>query len=157
MNNGIFSRLLLPSWSATKIIDYFYHMPAFKPFLFTILSLSLNACVSTQRTDLFFGMDIPGGGQVSNDQWEKFTDSIVSPRFPAGYTEWDAAGKWLDTETKQTISEHTKVLTFIGKKSGQRENLLDTITQSYIYQFKQQAVLRLNSKSKARFITRNPG
>lgn len=129
-------------------------MPTLKPyFLFISITLTLNACVTTQRTDLFFGMNIPGGGHVSADQWKKFTDSTVSPRFPEGYTEWDAAGKWLDTETKQTISENTKVLTFVGKKNRQREALLDSITQSYIHQFKQQAVLRLSSKTKSQFIT----
>src|SRR5688500_3490905 len=125
-------------------------MPASR--LFIILSLFLSGCVTTQRTDLFFGMNIPGGGQVSGEQWKKFTDSVVSPRFPEGYTEWDAAGKWLDTETKQTISENTKVLTFIGKKSRNREALLDSITQFYINRFRQQAVLRLDARSRSAFI-----
>lgn len=114
--------------------------------------LFLTACSTTRRTDLFFGMNIPGGGQVTNEQWEKFNDSIVSPRFPEGYTEWDAAGKWMDTETKQTITENTKVLTFIGKKSRIRESLLDSVTQYYILQYKQQAVLRVDSKSRIKFI-----
>ncbi len=126
-------------------------MPASR--LFILLPLVLSACVSTQRTDLFFGMNIPGGGQVPGDQWKAFTDSVVSPRFPEGYTEWDAAGKWLDTETKQTISENTKVLTFVGKKSNSRNVLLDSITQFYINRFSQQAVLRLDSKSRLKFIT----
>lgn len=128
-------------------------MPTLKPYFhLIIIALLLHACVTTQRSDLFFGMNIPGGGHVSEEQWKKFTDSMVSPRFPEGYTEWAAAGKWLDTETKQTISENTKVLTFVGKKNKNREASLDTITQSYILQFKQQAVLRLNSKTRSEFI-----
>jgi hypothetical protein len=122
-------------------------------FIYTTSMLFLSACATTQRTDLFFGMNIPGGGQVSTGQWKQFTDSVVSPRFPEGYTEWDAAGKWQDADTKQTISENTKVLTFIAKKSKHVEALLDTVTQAYIHQYKQQAILRVDSKSKVKFIT----
>lgn len=133
---------------------YFYPMQALK--LFIILSLGCSACATTQRTDLFFGMNIPGGGQVSGEEWKRFTDSVVSPRFGEGYTEWDAAGKWLDTETKQTISENTKVLTFIGKKTRGREALIDSVTRFYIHRFHQQAVLRLDAKVRSSFIIGRP-
>ena len=122
-------------------------------FILLVLTSSLTACVTSQRTELFFGMNIPGGGQVSDEQWKNFTDSIVSPRFPEGYTEWDAAGKWLDTDTRHTISENTKVLTFIGKRNRQRNASIDSIVQYYIHQFRQQAVLRLDSRAKAKFIS----
>jgi hypothetical protein len=132
-------------------------MLSFKPSFPAILfALSLSACATTQRTDLFFGMNIPGGGQVSDEQWKKFTDSVVSPRFREGYTEWDAAGKWQDTQTKQTISENTKVLTILGKANKQREALLDTVVQSYIRRFNQQAVLRVDTKAKTKFISAKP-
>lgn len=121
-----------------------------------LIMFTLSSCASTQRTDLFFGRNIPGGGQVTAQEWKIFTDSVVSPRFPEGYTEWDAAGKWLDTETKQTISEDTKVLTFVGKKSPKREALLDSVTQAYIRRFRQQAVLRINTRVKFRFVSATP-
>jgi hypothetical protein len=125
-----------------------------KPFLFlTAIIVFMSSCVSTRRTDLFFGMNIPGGGRVSAEQWKNFNDSIIAPRFPEGYTEYDAMGKWLDTATKETIAERTKVVTFIGKKSKRREALVDSVIQAYIHQYKQQAVLRVDMKYRAELVT----
>lgn len=124
-----------------------------KGALFISVCILLSACVTTQRTDLFFGTDIPGGGHVSEQQWKKFSDSVIATRFPEGYTEWEANGRWLDRETKQTISERTKVVTLIGRKSKMRNRALDTVTHAYITQFKQQAVLRVSSKVSSHIIT----
>jgi hypothetical protein len=121
-------------------------------FLAAILFL-VSGCASTRRTDLFFGMNIPGGGRVSAEQWKNFNDSIIAPRFPEGYTEYDAMGKWLDTATKATIAEHTKVVTFIGKKSKRRDAIVDSVIQAYIHRYKQQAVLRVDMKYRAEFVT----
>lgn len=114
--------------------------------------LLLNACATTQRTDLYFGRSIPGGGMVSEAQWKSFSDSIVSPRFPEGYTVSDATGKWMDTDIHSTITEPTMVLTFIGKKSKTRQAHLDTIIQVYRRQFQQQAILRLDTKAQVKFV-----
>jgi hypothetical protein len=112
------------------------------------------SCHVTQRTDLFFGTSIPGGGEVTEMQWQQFNDSIVSTAFPEGYTELDAAGKWLDTKTKKTISEKTKVLSFVGKKSNSREQKLDSVIQFYIKRYQQQAVLRVDTRAKVKFVGR---
>ena len=112
------------------------------------------SCNVTQRTDLFFGMSIPGGGEVSEQQWQQFNDSIVSPAFPEGYTELDASGKWLDTATRKTISEKTKVLSFVGKKANTREQKLDSVIQFYIKRYQQQAVLRVDTKARVKFVSK---
>lgn len=78
--------------------------------------LGLASCAGYQRSDLYFGRDIPGGGAVSEQQWKNFSDSVISNYFPEGYTEWDANGRWKDTDTKQTITEPTKVVTFLARK-----------------------------------------
>jgi hypothetical protein len=104
------------------------------------------------RTDLYFGMSIPGGGNVSPEQWQRFSDSIVSPLFPEGYTEGNVAGKWRDTESHLTITEQTKVLTFIGKKSKIRQKNLDTLIHIYKLKYQQQAVLRTDAKVRIRLV-----
>ncbi len=118
--------------------------------------MSLASCASYQRSDLYFGRDIPGGGQVSEQDWKTFSDSVISTYFPEGYTEWDAKGRWKDTETKETISEPTKVVTFLGKVSKQRNAAIDSIAQRYLRRFQQQSVLRTDSKSKVTFINKKP-
>jgi hypothetical protein len=117
----------------------------------SLIMLLLSSCATTMRTDLYFGLGIPGGGKVSKEQWQWFSDSIVSPRFPEGYTEGDVAGKWRDTESHITITEHTKVLTFIGKKSKTRQMNLDSLIHIYKRQYQQQAVLRTDAKLRIQF------
>ncbi len=119
--------------------------------------MGLASCASYQRTDLYFGRDIPGGGgTVSEQQWKNFSDSVISNYFPEGYTEWDANGRWKDTDTKQTITEPTKVVTFFGKKTRARSTALDSIAQRYLRRFRQQSVLRTDMKSKVKFIGKTP-
>ena len=123
-------------------------------FLFFIVSMAAS-CATTQRTDLFFGMNIPDGTRVTPEQWSQFSDSVVALQFPEGYTQFDANGKWMDTESKQTITEPTKVLSFVGKKSKERDLRINAIIQHYIERYKQQAVLRIDSKTRVRFIVAN--
>ncbi len=118
--------------------------------------LGLASCASYQRTDLYFGRDIPEGGTVSEQQWKAFSDSVISSYFPEGYTEWDANGRWKDTQTKETITEPTKVVTFFGKMTRERSAALDSIARRYLRRFRQQSVLRTDSKSKVRFINKTP-
>ncbi|WP_353719977.1 DUF3574 domain-containing protein [Dyadobacter sp. 676] len=122
----------------------------------TVALLGLSSCAGYQRTDLYFGRDIPGGGTVTDQQWKNFSDSVISAYFPEGYTEWDAHGRWKDTETKQTITEPTKVVTFLGRKTRQRSAALDSITQCYLRRFRQQSVLRTDMKPKVKFIGNTP-
>lgn len=117
--------------------------------------LIISSCATYQRSDLYFGRDIPDGGQVSDQQWKNFSDSVISHYFPEGYTEWNAEGRWKDTQTKKTITEPTKVVTFFGKTSKQRDAALDSITQQYLKRFKQQSVLRTDGKCSVRFISAN--
>ena len=38
------------------------------------------------RTELYFGRDKNDGTQVSDEEWSKFLDEIVTPKFPDGLT-----------------------------------------------------------------------
>lgn len=128
-------------------------MTASKIFFAAGMCLLFSSCATLQRTDLFFGTDIPGGGHVSAEQWKSFSDTAIATRFPEGYTEWDANGRWLDKDTRQTITEHTKVVTFIGKKGKARNEALGAIMQAYIRLYKQQAVMRLDARTRAKFVS----
>jgi hypothetical protein len=47
-----------------------------------------------ERTVLYFGRNVPGGDTVRDEDWRRFVDSVVTPRFPKGLTVTDAAGHW---------------------------------------------------------------
>lgn len=118
--------------------------------------IGIASCASYQRSDLYFGRDIPGGGQVSDQEWKAFSDSVISGYFPEGYTEWEARGRWKDTKTGITITEPTRVVTFLGKRTKQRSRNIDSIAQRYLRRFHQQSVLRTDSRTGVRFLSQAP-
>lgn len=126
-----------------------------KNYLTTILigSIALASCATTQRTELYFGTDIPNGGHVTEQQWDDFRDKTITRFFPQGYTEFDATGRWKDTENGKTISEKTKVIVFAGKKTKQRSAAIDSIAQAYIHAFHQQSVMRLDVTAGMKLIS----
>lgn len=118
--------------------------------------IGFASCASYQRSDLYFGRDIPGGGQVSDQDWKAFSDSVISRYFPEGYTEWEAQGRWKDTKTGVTITEPTKVVTFLLKRNKQRSSHIDSIAQQYLRRFHQQSVLRTDIRAGVRFLNQAP-
>ncbi len=129
----------------------------FHPQLFSIVCcIALTSCATTQRTDLYFGRAIPGGGEVSDAQWRTFCDNVITRYFPEGYTEFTTTGRWKDPQTNTTITEPGKVVSFFGKPGALRNAALDSVTQQYIKRFKQQSVLRADSKTHIKFIEAKP-
>jgi len=100
-----------------------------------------------QRTELFFGMDKPTGGSVSDEEWQKFVADIVTPRFPDGFTVDDALGQYLDG--KRLVREKSKQLILIyprkSKTSASRK--IEEIRSAYIKAFDQKSVLRVDLPS----------
>jgi len=72
------------------------------------------------RTELYFGRSIPGGGMVSDDEWDKFLAEVVTPRFPNGFTILKATGQY--RETNGTIDkEPSEIMVFLSAKKPDRE------------------------------------
>lgn len=44
------------------------------------------------HTVIYFGMDVPGGGTVSEEQFDDFLEDVVTREFPKGLTAFDAYG-----------------------------------------------------------------
>jgi Protein of unknown function (DUF3574) len=49
------------------------------------------------QKDLFFGRNISGGGEVSDEQFQAFVNNVITPRFPSGLTTFDASGQFLNS------------------------------------------------------------
>jgi transcription termination factor NusB len=92
------------------------------------------------EVDLFFGRNIPGGGEVSKAEFEQFIDSTITPRFPDGLTVFDADGQFKDS-TGTIIEEQSQVVTLLLEDTPENESEIDEIIQSYIEQFNQESVL----------------
>jgi hypothetical protein len=92
------------------------------------------------QTDLYFGRNIPGGGEVSESQFQAFVDSVITPKFPAGLTILDARGQFQDS-TQTVIKEPSKVVSLIFEDTLTNESSVNQIITAYLQQFKQESVL----------------
>lgn len=97
------------------------------------------------RTELYFGRSIPGGGTVSDDDWDQFLAEVVTPRFPDGFTILNGLGQYREKSGK-IITEPSEVLVFLYSKKTKTESRtkIEEIRTAYIKRFKQESVLRVD-------------
>lgn len=97
------------------------------------------------RTELYFGRSIPGGGTVSEEDWQKFVDEIVTPRFPDGLTVLDADGQWRGKDGT-VAREKSKVLILLYPRKQRKASdaRIEEIRSEYKKRFSQESVLRID-------------
>jgi len=100
------------------------------------------------QVDLFFGRNIAGVGEVSEEQFQAFVDQTITPQFPDGLTVFDASGQFLDS-TNTLIQEPAKVVSLILEDTQANETAIDSIVESYTQQFQQESVLQAVNESIA--------
>ena len=96
------------------------------------------------RTELYFGMDKPTGGTVSEEEWQKFVAEIVTPRFPEGFTVDDALGQYLDGKTLIREKSKQLILIYPRKLKTASSRKIEEIRAAYIKAFDQKSVLRVD-------------
>ncbi len=100
---------------------------------------------SYNRTELYLGMSIPGGGTVSEAAWEQFLSEVVTPMFPDGFTVLGGRGQY--REASGTIAkEPSHVLVFLYRKADRKVagTKIETIRGEYKKRFSQESVLRVD-------------
>ncbi|MEZ4685346.1 MAG: DUF3574 domain-containing protein [Bacteroidia bacterium] len=126
-------------------------------YLFVML-LMVSACStglklrngSLVKTELYFGMNIPGGGQVSQGEWAQFLANEVTPRFTEGLTVFQAQGQWMG-EDSLIAREQSRVVMLMYAYSDEREKAIQEIMAAYKIRFRQEAVMRVDSRVRLGF------
>jgi hypothetical protein len=95
---------------------------------------------------LFFGRDIPGGGEVSETDFETFLNNVITPRFPDGLTVYDANGQFKNS-TGTIIKEKSKYVTIFAEDNSINNASIYDIGQAYLKQFNQESVLQVTNKN----------
>lgn len=117
----------------------------------TQVSSTTTFADSYYRTELYFGRSIPGGGMVTEDEWDKFLAEVVTPRFPDGFTILKATGQY--REANGTIDrEPSEVLLFFypARKRTASRRKIEEIRSAYVKKFRQESVLRFDYPSTVR-------
>lgn len=92
------------------------------------------------RDTLYFGLSIPGGGEVSEADWRHFESDHLTRAFPKGFTVLDARGAWRGTNG-ETIHEPARVVIVIHDDDAASQSAVDEIVRDYRVAFHQEAVL----------------
>ncbi len=93
-----------------------------------------------QVVELMFGRRIADRIAVTEDEWARFVDQEITPRFPDGLTVFSAAGQRRDQASNRIVREPSKVVLIV--LPGKAEDLarVNEIAQAYKTRFKQQSV-----------------
>lgn len=92
----------------------------------------LQGAARANEAQLFFGL-------TDEAVFTAFLDNQVTPRFPAGLTVLDAAGRWRNP-AGQLTQERTKLVIIVAPPGPATELGLEAIRRAYIAQFHQQSV-----------------
>jgi hypothetical protein len=121
------------------------------------LSLAVSACSSlgeprcalneqsAVQDSLYFGTG-RAIGVVTSEEWSKFLEVAVTPRFPQGLTVSQASGQWRGSDGS-IVRESTYVLHLLHASDAQSEASVAAIVAAYKAQFQQEAVLRVRAKA----------
>jgi Protein of unknown function (DUF3574) len=100
---------------------------------------------------LLFGHSIPGGGTVSESEWQDFLATSVTPRFPDGLTVLDGHGQWFEQKSHQVITEVSTVVEIVTPPAEEAYKKLQAIRTEYMKRFHQEAVGLVVSNGCASF------
>ena len=102
------------------------------------------------REVVYFGRNRPDGGTVSDPEWRRFLDEVVTPRFPYGLTVVDATGQWRG-QSGAVEQERSEIVTVFHAGDAASRQAIADVAAEYKRRFKQEAVLRERSTTCARF------
>ena len=132
------------------------------PILLLASALVLAGCASIQRTgcpaglapaqtaEMIFGRNIGGAPGVSDADWTSFVDTEITPRFPDGFTVFEANGQWRARDGA-IARERSKMLLIVTAGASGVDRKLADIRQVYRQRFKQQSVLLIIGRGCAGF------
>lgn len=97
------------------------------------------------RVELIFGLDIKGGGRISEAEWRAFLEKEVTPRFPDGLTAFDAYGQWRVPSDRRIARLDSKMLLIWYAPSATAEANIQAIREAYKTRYDQISVMRVDS------------
>lgn len=104
-------------------------------------------CLSGQEAAIqdfiYFGAEKPDG-RVTSEDWSRFLSETVTPRFPLGFTTWQASGQW-KSESGDIVREPSYVLSVVHPPGSAHETSIREIVDAYRVTFQQEAVLQVRS------------
>jgi hypothetical protein len=89
---------------------------------------------------MFFGRSIPHRQPVTATEWNDFLKHTVTPRFPDGFTVYDAYGQWLSPQSHAVSRDPTKVMVVATTDTAEVRGKVAEISEKYRQLFHQESV-----------------
>lgn len=103
-----------------------------------------------RTAQLFFGRNIGDKAGVSEADFHRFVDEVLTPKFPDGLTVLDGGGQWRGDENK-LIRESAKVVLVVLPKGRDGSARLDAARNAYKSRFHQESVLLITQAACVSF------
>jgi hypothetical protein len=100
---------------------------------------------------LFFGLSVPHRGPVTAKEWNSFLQQTVTPRFPEGFTVYDAYGQSWNPVTRSVGREKTKILLIAIVDTAPARAKIAEVADEYRGTFHQRSVGIVTSPSCGAF------
>jgi hypothetical protein len=89
---------------------------------------------------MFFGRNIAGRPALTDQEWAEFSELVVTPHLPDGFTAFDADGQWMNPATHRIVKEKTKVIIVALPDTEAAASAIAAIKDAYRTRFHQQSV-----------------
>ena len=141
-------------------------MPTYRVATIVVLALALDGCASMYQhvcgpgedvalqDTLYLGAAKPVG-VVTPEEWAEFLKDTVTPRFPQGFTVWQASGQWRGYDGV-IVREPSYVLSKVHPNDAPSEKAVLEIIAAYKSRFQQEAVLRVKTNACISFSRSRP-
>jgi hypothetical protein len=106
------------------------------------------------RTELYFATGrVDAGDEVGGSEadWRLFLDREVTPRFPDGFTVFDAYGQWRMSGSDRIGRLRSKVLVILHEDTSAKQALVEEVRVAFKRETGQQSVLRSTSLVEVSF------
>jgi hypothetical protein len=119
-------------------------------FLFLTVLICLGCTPANQLNRLYFGMNKPTGGTVSEREFSQFLQQEISSRFPEGLTLFEAKGQWQGANGK-IEQENSRVVEIVCDDTPENRDKVAAIAARYKALFAQEAVMLIKSQPEIIF------
>lgn len=83
---------------------------------------------------IFFGRNMPEGGVVSEEQFDVFLSEVITEKFPAGMTVFDAYGQ-MERDDGSIEKQPTKVVLLVHEKNEENSGAVSSVIKEYRERF----------------------
>jgi hypothetical protein len=106
------------------------------------------------RTELFFGIGLYGQeGGVTEREWLDFLDAEVTPRFPDGFSQYEAYGQWrsMKREDARVVRLRSRVLLILHPDTPEADAKIEAVRAAYKARSNDESVLRSSQPARVSF------